>query len=488
MLGRIIREAGPSIPMNNLMRLSPVLVLSLAVLAACTAPNSHSEAQTSKGGLLSSEALTAPNRAPPPDLATMKMSFAPVVKRVAPAVVNISSKRVVRAQPDPFFEFFGGGMPREQVQGSLGSGVIVRADGIILTNNHVVEGGQEITVGLADRREFPAKLILSDSRADLAVLKIDTKGERLPVLPIADRDAVQVGDLVLAVGDPFGVGQTVTNGIVSALARTDVGQGFGAYIQTDAAINPGNSGGPLVDMNGNLIGINTFILSRSGSSAGVGFAIPAALVRRVVETAVGGGKSLEHTWLGLQVKPVTAEIAAARGLAVPQGAVVTAVYPGGPAARAGVAVGDILLKADNESLNDEAGLNYVAATHKPGDEMNLTLGGGRGRVLQVRLTTPPSTPKDERTLAGRQPLGGATVVNLSPATAENLGLNPFTTGVVVEKVQGLAARLGFQAGDLVLSVNGKTITNTANLADALAGASSWRVVIDRDGQKIVAEF
>jgi S1-C subfamily serine protease len=287
----------------------------------------------------------------------MKASFAPVVKKAAPAVVNVASRRVVRQQArDPFWDFFmgGGGAPRDQVQGSLGSGAIVRADGVIITNHHNIEGitggNGDITVQLSDRREFPATVLLDDPRADLAVLKIDTKGERLPVMAIDDQEQLEVGDLVLALGNPFGVGQTVTNGIVSALARTDVGAAdFGSYIQTDASINPGNSGGPLVDMDGDLIGINTFIISRSGSSSGVGFAIPAAVVRQVVSTALGGGHSVVRPWLGVKGQPVTAEIARSLGMSAPNGVLVAQVYPGSSGDKAGLRESDIILSIDGKA-------------------------------------------------------------------------------------------------------------------------------------------
>lgn len=288
-----------------------------------------------------------PTRAPPASAAAMKSSFAPVVQRTAPAVVNISAKRMVRQQVDPFWQMFGLGVPQARVAQSLGSGVIVRADGVIVTNNHVVEGGQEITVALNDRREFAARVLLADPRTDLAVLKIDVPaGERLPVLAMDDRGDTQVGDLVLAIGDPFGVGQTVTNGIVSALNRTTdpTGEAGSAFIQTDAAINPGNSGGALVDMDGDLIGVNSFILSRSGSSSGVGFAIPAAVVRRVVETAVGGGRAVVRPWFGARTQTVNAEMARSLGLPVPQGAIIADLWPNGPAARAGLRQGDVVLR------------------------------------------------------------------------------------------------------------------------------------------------
>jgi Do/DeqQ family serine protease len=476
------------------MRLSRLALILLAVLAACSDPEAKSDARTSPLGAPAAP-LATPNRAPPPDFATMKMSFAPIVKRAAPAVVNVYSTRVVRQQIDPFWQLFGGmGMPQNRVEGSLGSGVIVRADGLIVTNNHVIEGGQQLNVVLADRREFPAKVVLADRRSDLAVLQIEAKGERLPVLPIADRDEVQVGDLVLAIGDPFGVGQTVTNGIVSALARTDVGASdFSFFIQTDASINPGNSGGPLVDMNGNLIGINTLIYSRTGTSAGIGFAIPAAMVRRVVETALGGGKSVTRPWLGARTQALTPELARSLGLDRPVGALVAEVYAGGPAARAGLKPGDLIIAADGQPVQDEGVLNYRIATHKPGEAIALTVHEGHGeRSVSVRLEPPPGAgSRDDRLLTGRQPLQGATVVTLSPAVADEYGLDPEASGVMIVKLgEGFAVRQGFQPGDIIRQVNGRTITSTSGLAAALAAPldGGWRLVIERKGQRIQVEF
>ena len=479
------------------MRLRTLVLPLLTLLAACSDPASRSSAAPANTLGAPASALAEPNRQVPTDLVTIKMSFAPVVRRAAPAVVNVFSQRVVRQQVDPFFQMFGGGMgvPRERVEGSLGSGVIVRADGLVITNNHVVEGGQDLRVVLADRREFAATVLLSDSRADIAVLKIDAKGERLPTLPIADRDDAQVGDLVLAIGDPFGVGQTVTNGIVSALARTDVGpQGgaAGAYIQTDAAINPGNSGGPLVDMRGNIIGINTFILSRSGSSSGVGFAIPAGLVRRVVDTAVGGAKSVQRPWLGAKTQVIDAETARSLGLDRPGGLLVASVYPGSPGARAGLEQGDVIATIDGQAVNDEAGLGYRLATHRPGETVAVRVRRGKAlRETTARLETPPASPaKDERQLAGRQPLQGAVVVNLSPAAADEYGLDPFLSGVIITKLtNGYAAQAGFQPGDIIRQVNGQAVTSTAALATAMRpSVGGWRMVIERGGRRISVSF
>jgi S1-C subfamily serine protease len=357
----------------------------------------------------------------------------------------------------------------------------------------VVEGGQEITVGLSDRREFPARILLADPRTDLAVLKIDLpKGERLPTLALDDTGDTQVGDLVLAIGDPFGVGQTVTNGIISALNRTadPSGDAASSYIQTDAAINPGNSGGALVDMDGDLIGVNSFILSRSGTSSGVGFAIPAAVVRRVVETAVGGGHSVVRPWLGARTQSVTPDIARSLGLDLPQGALIADIWPGGPAARAGLRQGDVVLQADGRSVVDAAALSYVIGTHRPGDTIPLVVrrASGGDQTLQLRAEPAPATPaKDERTLSGRNPFDGATVVNLSPAVAEDLGLDPFTgPGVLITGISdGIAGNLGVRPGDIVREVNGQAIDSVRELAAALgAQTRTWRFVIERNGQQV----
>ena len=433
----------------------------------------------------------------PSDTAQMRLSFSPIVKTAGPAVVNVYSHQIVRQAADPFFQMFGGmGLSRERIAQSLGSGVIVRPDGVIVTNNHVIAGGQDIMVVLGDRREFPAKVLLADAHADVAVLKIDVGAERLPVLPLATGDQAQVGDLVLAIGDPFGLGQTVTNGIVSAIARSNVGVTDVSYfIQTDAAINPGNSGGALVDMNGRMIGMNTAILSQSGTSSGVGFAIPAALVRHVVDQAMGGGAE-QRTWLGLKTQGVTAEIARSLGLDRPDGVLVTDVWPGGPADRAGLKAGDLILTLDGEPVNDEASLNYHVLTRNSGDAVTLDYRRAKGapETARVRLAAIPAEPaRDEQALAGRNPLAGATVANLSPAVADEMGLDPFAAGhgVLVTKIAaGYAASVGLQPGDLIRQVNGHSPASVAELKsmlDAPAG-SAWVLVVQRGGQTITAQF
>ncbi len=434
----------------------------------------------------------------PTDASQMRLSFAPIVRKAGPAVVNVYSRRVVRQQVDPFFQMFGGGMglSRDRIAQSLGSGVIVRPDGVIVTNNHVIEGGSDIMVVLGDRREFPAKVLLADAHADVAVLKIDVGTEQLPVLPLASGDQAQVGDLVLAIGDPFGLGQTVTNGIVSALARSNVGVTDVSYfIQTDAAINPGNSGGALVDMTGQMIGMNTAIVSQSGTSSGVGFAIPAALVRHVVAEATGGGAQA-RTWLGLKTQGVTAEIARSMGLDRPDGVLVTDVWPGGPADTAGVKSGDLILTLDGDAVNDEASLNYHVLTRGPGDEVTVRYRRGKGEAQTARMRLAPipaEPPRDEQALVGRNPLAGATVANLSPSVADEMGLDPFAAGhgVLVTKIgPGYAASVGLQPGDLIVQINGHAPTSVADLKarlDAPAG-SGWTLVVQRGGQTITAQF
>ena len=419
----------------------------------------------------------AAERVVPQSRSEVLLSYAPVVKTVSPAVVNIYTRRVVQSRPlspfldDPFFRRFFGenspfGRPQKRVENSLGSGVIVSSEGIIVTNHHVIEGSDEITVALSDRREFPAEVLGTDERADLAVLKIDAGSTPLPSITLGDSDSIQVGDLVLAVGNPFGVGQTVTSGIVSAVARTMTGvSDFESFIQTDAAINPGNSGGALVTLDGKLIGINTAIFSRSGGSVGIGFAIPSNLVASVVAGITDGGKVV-RPWLGADGQAVTSELADSMGLDRPVGVVVNDVYPKGPAHSAGLQVGDVVTAVDGREIYDPQGLRYRIGMHKAEGTAELTiLREGRERRLTVALMAPPEMPpRDVRDVRGRNPLSGARVANLSPAFAEEIGFDPMETGVVVLEVQGgLAARLGLRPGDIIQSINDSQVTDTARL-------------------------
>ncbi len=433
---------------------------------------------------------------PPASASEMTLSFAPVSKRAAPAVVNVNSSRVVRTRPTMFDLFFGeGAAPRNQIAQSLGSGVIVDPDGVIVTNNHVVQGAQELTVSLADRREFDAEVLLSDERTDLAILKIDAGGEPLPYLDFAPSNALEVGDLVLAIGNPFGVGQTVTQGIVSALARTDVGlSDYNFFIQTDAAINPGNSGGALLNMDGDVVGINTAIFSRSGGSNGIGFAIPSEMVQTVVQSALNGGE-IVRPWLGASLQAVTSDLAQGLSLSRPKGALVTGVYDGGPANDAGLEQGDIVTAIDDSPVNNEQGVRFLLATRSVGDTAMLTvIRDGREQELRLRAEAPSDSPQpDKRLLEASTPLQGATVANLSPAYAEKLGLDPMMSGVIVTKiVRGSAADyFGFQPGDKLVQLGEERVETTESLSDFLndsEGARTWPVAIERGGRQISRTF
>ena len=437
--------------------------------------------------------------------AGIALSFAPVVKTVAPAVVNIFSKRVVRQRSvsrlfdDPFFRRFFGedfgmfGVPRKRIQSSLGSGVIVSEDGLVVTNHHVIKDADEITVVLSDRREFAAELVLDEERTDLAVLRIDPGEAALPFVPFRDSDDVEVGDLVLAIGNPFGVGQTVTSGIVSATARTQVGiSDFSFFIQTDAAINPGNSGGALVTLDGKLLGINTAIYSRGGGSVGIGFAIPSNMVRTVVASARRGGDLL-RAWTGLTGQTLNQDLAEGFGLDRPGGVVVSEIYPGGPAARAALKAGDIILAVAGQPVDDVESLRFRVATRYLGGKAKLEVWRNRDRLfLELPLEPAPETPPRKKTvLTGRHPLTGAMVANLSPRLAEELDLMGAWEGVIVVKMKrnSPARRIGFRPGDIILSVNQESIETVDNLAAALRRpATKWRIGFSRDGRVRHVEF
>jgi Do/DeqQ family serine protease len=445
-------------------------------------------------------------RAVPESQANLQQSFAPIVKRTAPAVVNVySSVNVTRSNcpyaNDPFFaQFYCGRNTQtrsEKVDNSLGSGVIVGADGIIVTNNHVVEAGEEFRVVLNDRREFPAELVMKDARTDLAVLRIDPKGQTLPMLQFADTRTIQIGDLVLAIGNPFGVGQTVTSGIISALARTDVGASdFGSFIQTDASINPGNSGGALVDMQGRLVGVNSMIFSKGGGSNGIGFAIPAEMVKRVVDAAVNGG-TLVRPWLGAKGEVIDSAKARALGLDRPRGVLIADVYKGGPADKAGLREGDVVLSVDGREVFDDRGMKFIAATKAEGETASLSvIRNGQAREISVRMAAPPGTSKAELVeVKGTNPFAGAIVVELSPALAEEVGFDAYNGGMFVYSVPrgSVASRVGFQPGDIVREINGTMIRTKADFDSVLRKAESsppatWRLATERNGKRIESEL
>lgn len=451
-------------------------------------------------GFATTETL-AQQRAVPQSRQQVQLSYAPLVKKTAPAVVNIFTSKTVRTRrtvplfDDPFFRrFFGDNVqravpgPKKKVQNSLGSGVIIDADGLVVTNNHVLEGAEEIKVVLNDRREFSAKLLGKDERTDIAVLQLDLRGEKLPYLRLTDSDQVEVGDLVLAIGNPFGVGQTVTSGIVSALARTaSSASDLNSFIQTDAAINPGNSGGALIDVNGNLVGVNTAIFTKTGASHGIGFAIPANMVNRVVTSLVISG-DVVRPWLGAKGQGVTADIAESLGMPRPYGVMITSVYKNGPADRAGLKVGDVLLSLDGKEVRDVQDLRFRVATLAVGGNARVDVmrrsGGAR---LSIALEAPPEVPKRNKTLLqGRHPFQGAVVANLSPKLAEELGFEHEKTGVVVMDVnrKGSAARLGFERSDIVVKLNGVPVNSVKELLQLLREpASTWVIRIERDGRE-----
>ncbi|MEP1208091.1 MAG: DegQ family serine endoprotease [Rhizobiaceae bacterium] len=432
----------------------------------------------------------------PESRAQIQFSYAPLVKQIAPAVVNVYAARQVqqRRSPfagDPFFErFFGrdfGGRPKQRISRSLGSGVIIGSDGIVVTNHHVIENADEVKVALADGREYEAQIELIDKKSDLAILVFQSD-EELPVVELGDSEDLQVGDLVLAIGNPFGVGQTVTSGIVSALARSQNSTNdFGFFVQTDASINPGNSGGALVDMAGRLIGVNTAIFSRSGGSNGIGFAVPSNMVRVVLESVRKGSDTVLRPWIGAKFQKVTSDIAESLGMIRPTGAMIAGLTQDGPAERAGLRLGDVILSIDGKPVPHVDGLGYRLATAGIGRTIKMTvLSQNLTREIEFELAEPPEVPlRDIRRLRGRSPLTGATVANLSPRLALEYDITTDQSGVVVISVdrRSPAARYGIRAKDIVVAINDREITNTEMLDEMTRrGANGWRYVINRGGK------
>jgi serine protease Do len=407
-------------------------------------------------------------------------SFAPVVKKVAPAVVKVEvSAKIAKASmpegispEDPvwrrfFGDQFGGRMPNRQFstprQQGLGSGVIVTKDGYILTNNHVVDGADEVKVSLQDGREFKAKIIGRDPKSDVAVIKIDAKD--LPVVAMADSAKVQVGDVVLAVGNPFGVGQTVTTGIVSATGRGNLGiEDYEDFIQTDAAINPGNSGGALVDVEGRLIGINTAIYSRTGGNQGIGFAIPTDLARDVMASLISDGK-VTRGYLGVMIQDVTPALAKEFKLKDHTGALVGDVVPKGPADKAGFKAGDVVLEFNGKQVPDSRRLRLNVGTVKPGSTVPVKiLRDGSTKTLEVTIQTQPGA---QEVAKGNSPatdngtLNGVGVGDLDSQTREQLKVPESVKGVVITEVQpdSPAAEAGLKQGDIIQEINRQPVKN-----------------------------
>jgi Do/DeqQ family serine protease len=447
-------------------------------------------------GASATEGAAQTERRLPESRAEILLSFAPVVRKVQPAVVNVYASRTDKRPRNPLFDdpvfrhFFGGGgeqRPGGPTARSLGSGVLVDPSGLVVTNFHVIDGMTDVRVVLADKREFDAEIVLRDQRTDLAVLRVKGGGN-FPVMELGDSDALAVGDIVLAIGNPFGVGQTVTQGIVSALARTQVGiSDYGFFVQTDASINPGNSGGALVDLQGRLAGINSAIFSQSGGSVGIGFAIPVNMVKIVIGAAKGGGKQVRRPWLGASLQTVSKEIAESLGLERPTGALVTDFSRGSPAAAAGLKQGDLITTVDGQMVEDPESLGYRLATKPLGGRATLAyLRNGRSQSATIELQPAPEIPpRDALAVKGSSPFAGATVINLSPAVTEEFSIHGLSEGVVIAEIAPgtPAANVNFQKGDIILSVNESKIATTRDL-ERIASSKSyyWKMTIGRGNE------
>ncbi|WP_230533508.1 Do family serine endopeptidase [Microvirga roseola] len=442
---------------------------------------------------LAGPSATAQQRVAPESNAQVQLSFAPIVRQTTGAVVNVYATRTDRRQNQAMEEFFrrffgeGAPVPRGRSQSSLGSGVIVDPSGLVITNNHVIDDMTEVKVALADRREFEADIVLRDPRTDLAVLRLKN-ASNLQAIEFGDSETLQVGDLVLAIGNPFGVGQTVTQGIVSALARTQVGvTDYQFFIQTDAAINPGNSGGALIDMNGRLVGINTAIYSRSGGNIGIGFAIPSSMARVVLNSAKAGARHVIRPWLGARLQSVDGEIAASLGLERPTGVLVTSVFARGPAAEAGLRRGDMILAVDGQSVDNPDAFGYRYTLKGTRGQAPLTvLREGRQTIISVRLMPPPEDPpRDPVRIRSRSPLAGAVIINMSPAVAEEMQIDISDDGVVIAELdeRGPAASLGFRKGDMIVAINGERLISTRDAERLIDRAGGyWEITVSRGGR------
>ncbi|MFY0690314.1 MAG: trypsin-like peptidase domain-containing protein [Paracoccaceae bacterium] len=436
----------------------------------------------------------------PASQAEISLSFAPLVKEAAPAVVNIFANRVVEQRISPFRgnslfeELFGNrGRTRSRVQNSLGSGVILSEDGIVVSNYHVVGMATEIRVVLKDRRQYEARVLLADRESDLAILKIESDTP-LPWLALRDSDKVEVGELVLAIGNPFGIGQTVSSGIISGLARSGIatGNARGYFLQTDAPINPGNSGGALIDTSGRLLGVNTSILTRSGGSNGVGFAIPANLVARFVEQAKEGQEEFQRPWAGIIGQSVDYELAEGFGLSVPEGVVISAMDAASPFARAGLKPGDIVMSVDGQDVNAPPEMLFRMSVRRIGEDIEVRyLSKGEERMAQVPLIVAPDLPpRDVRTVEPGLALSGLTVANLNPKLRAELGIPVGTKGVIVTEIRGTARSTGLRRGDILREINGVTVRTSEDVVSIAADADTrrWRVDGLRGGKRFSYRF
>ncbi|OLB93746.1 MAG: hypothetical protein AUH30_19410 [Candidatus Rokubacteria bacterium 13_1_40CM_68_15] len=429
-------------------------------------------------------ALVAPRdgRSAPPE------GWTPVARAAMPAVVNIASARTVRgpagpATPffsDPFFRFFFGPERAPRRERSLGSGVIVTRDGYVLTNNHVVEGAQDIRVTLGDRREFTARLVGADSKTDIAVLKLPAGS--FSIIPLGDSKRVDVAEVVLAIGNPFGLSQTVTMGIVSAVGRANLGiADYEDFIQTDAAINPGNSGGALVNARGELIGINTAIFSQNGGYMGIGFAVPVNMGRQVMEQIIKRGR-LTRGYLGLTVQDLTPAVARGLGLSEARGVLVADVSPDGPAAAAGIRRGDVITAVDGKPVDDVGHFRNLVADTPPGTRVRLTVKrDGREEPIEVAVgELPDRTPTAAAAGArGRPDAAGLSVADVTPELVRRLGLPSGIHGVVVTEVSptGRAAEAGLRAGDVIQEVNRRPVRSAQDFTRALTEAADRDLVL-----------
>jgi len=427
----------------------------------------------------------------------IQTTFAPVVEKDLPAVVNISSSKVVRnnagdMQPfmmDPFFrQFFGdnfGRQPRtpsKQYERGLGSGVIVRPDGYILTNNHVIDGATDITVTMLDKREFKAKVIGTDSKTDIGVLKVEAKD--LPTLTFADSSKVRVGDITLAMGQPFGLGHSVTMGIISAKGRNGLNiEGYEDFIQTDAAINPGNSGGALVDVHGNLIGINTAILTHgSGGNQGIGFAVPVNMARAVMDQVIAHGKVVRG-YMGVMPEDISAAMAKSFHLTDTNGALISDVPEGSPAAQAGIQRGDVITEMNGEKIEDSNQLKLRVSMTPPGTTVTFKLlRDGVAKTVNVKLAEYPNDNQRQSSSSsggGSNALDGVSVDDLSPQILRQLDMPSTTKGVVVTDVAdgSPASVAGLQSGDVIQEVDRVRVTSVADFDRAMRRAPGHTVLL-----------